>query len=772
MDFGQAVDVLVQPPGNYVYHLSLILILVLLFATAQIYRTRKVPLGSSWTYVGGTLATLRITLLIVVGVSWLTLVEVKPFLPPLDRLISTLQLIAFASPLVFPVRKQSNVVLTSGLVFFIFLSFIATLVYTLLFGTLGPFNSTWPSFLWIVLGLIIAIGIDLLIIIRKPTGWQTPLIGYMILTAGLGAHLWAGSPNGDYPAYFRLAELIAYPSITVFAIRSLAMYQPPKSGLRLVKLERINGAPVNNEEVIRELSPLISVATLEELAKGIVRTLAHIMRSEYALLLTPPDSSGEFSIAHGYDLIRDKPIPGARLDSRKLPVVHNALLNKRSLNLPAKSHAPDLKSLKDSLSLPTQGPALMAPLLHAEKLLGGVLLLSPYTRQKWMVEDQKNLEHLASHIAQRVLHLQKQRKAGTPLAQGQELDIQKAKQEVTRLLEENIQLRTELASQNDRPSRVQPEDISELVRMQEIAQETIGRLEKEVKRLIRAEIPQTPAAKIPAANRLPSELQEALLSYAGFEVPEDGSDAAALLPFSKPEEDGAEVIHELAQELRRPMSSIVGYTDLLLSGLTGDLGIRQKKFIDRIQTSISKLGTLLNDLVQMTAIDSNGMNLKLAPINLRNCVREAVSISKTLAEEKHLMLRDRIAGNLPLVNADPEALQQVLFHMIQNAFSASPMGGQIMLDARKIPAEREAFVVFSVTDNGGGVLPEFLGKVFDHSASDRQAIQGLGEDRIGLALVKSMVEAMNGRVWIESQVGIGNRLSVLLPAAENNSLKN
>ncbi len=214
------------------------------------------------------------------------------------------------------------------------------------------------------------------------------------------------------------------------------------------------------------------------------------------------------------------------------------------------------------------------------------------------------------------------------------------------------------------------------------------------------------------------------------------------------------------------MSSILGYTELLLGDSVGRLGMTQRQFVERIRTAVDRMRMLLSDLVQVTAMEMGELTLTPAPIDFLQCIEEAVAQVGGTLREKDLGLRLDFPDEVPAVMGEHGALVQILVHLLSNAAGASPDGAEIGVNASVVDAEPNGFLLLSVKDKGEGVSPADLSRVFEPLyRAESSLISGLGESSVGLALVRTLCEELSGRVWVESQPGEGSSLSVLLPLA-------
>lgn len=227
----------------------------------------------------------------------------------------------------------------------------------------------------------------------------------------------------------------------------------------------------------------------------------------------------------------------------------------------------------------------------------------------------------------------------------------------------------------------------------------------------------------------------------------------------------AEIIASIAQELRQPLSSVLGYTDLLLSESVGILGALQRSFLERVRTSTDRMDTLIEDLIHIAELDTAGVEIMRKPVDLSEVMDDAINMVRDQLQEKRIVLRVDLPQQLPELQTDQDALQQVLLHLLQNADAATPAEGEITLRAF---VEREddlgEFVLIQVSDTGGGIPENDLSRVFSRVyRAQNPIIQGVGDTGVGLTIAETLTEALGGRIWVESEEGVGARFSILLP---------
>jgi signal transduction histidine kinase len=220
----------------------------------------------------------------------------------------------------------------------------------------------------------------------------------------------------------------------------------------------------------------------------------------------------------------------------------------------------------------------------------------------------------------------------------------------------------------------------------------------------------------------------------------------------------------ISQELRTPTTSIVGYTELLLGESVGRLERTQRKFLTHIRDNAGKIVLQLDNLVSLDNVDSRQLEMRAEALDLPAVIEEATAAVASRLAEKQQLLQVQVESDLPLVRADPDAMYHVLVYLLLNAHHCSPGEAEIRLAAGSIDPEGGDYVSLSVTDAGGGVAPKDIKVVFNRFyRSDAPHIAGLGDPEMNLPLVKALVEAHGGRLWMDSVPGASSTFTVLLP---------
>jgi signal transduction histidine kinase len=226
---------------------------------------------------------------------------------------------------------------------------------------------------------------------------------------------------------------------------------------------------------------------------------------------------------------------------------------------------------------------------------------------------------------------------------------------------------------------------------------------------------------------------------------------------------GEEIIASIAQELRTPMTSIAGYTDLLLGESVGILGAMQRQFLQRVKANVERMGALLNDLIGVAAIDTGRIKLEPEPIDAVEVVEEAIMSASAQFRERGITIQLDLDEDLPQIQADRDNMHQILSHLLSNASAVTPPGGEVRVGAH-MNSEAPDFVLISITDCGGGIDPLDRQRVFNRMyRADNPLIAGLGETGVGMSIARALVEAHGGRIWVESDMGKGSTFTFIIP---------
>ena len=769
---------LTTPEGSLVYHIVLVFAIITTLQSAYFHaRASGFPQARRAVFGLAILITAQIALFLFNALATQRLISLPAFLPPIDRALTLFSLLWMIWLWGFPEPSRgADVAIT-----LISLLVAAAFTLTLLSHSQNPsvsFNLTIYDFLWQAASIGIAVIGLLLIVLRRPNGWGNGMAVLLLALAGHAIYLLFGrSTAGDFPGSVRLAYLAIAPILMTLPQR----FPAPPTGPTSINKQT---SPVDERrrystdpKTFHALLALAAESSPDKLSEAITRAIAQTILADLCFLIYLTDNNNQMQIASGYDLIREENLDGGSMSKTMIPMLTNAIQRGRALRLPSSSTSADIKGLSDMLGLSSPGHLMSVPIVTPEKdPIGGVLLLSPYSNRLWSAEDQAFLANIAMSLV--------------PIIQrGQKLSSLEIKTEQTRQALEASQMRlTDLERRNSdllkqmdavradsQEGLAQAENLAAMTKMQDESQKVIEKLKKENEELRAAKsVVVTSTAAPMASKQVEDELRRTLeevarlqnqLAEANMRVIE--AEKGTVVTHST---EQAEVVASISQELRQPMSSIVGYTDLLLGESVGILGALQRKFVERIKASTERVGTLIDDLIQVTTLETGLNELKPESVDLNLIIDNAMSYTSSQVREKNISIHLDLPKNMSNIQADREALQQIVIHLLQNAGAASPVEGSVDLRVRTQAEAGQEYVLIQVTDSGGGIPSDDLPRVFTRLyRADNVLIQGVGDTGVGLSIAKTLTEAQKGRIWVETQMGSGSTFSVLLPIAKNNA---
>ena len=234
----------------------------------------------------------------------------------------------------------------------------------------------------------------------------------------------------------------------------------------------------------------------------------------------------------------------------------------------------------------------------------------------------------------------------------------------------------------------------------------------------------------------------------------------------------SEFVSLVAHELKNPMTSIKGYSELLATGAVGQINEMQTNFLSTIRSNVERMSALVSDLNDQAKIEAGRLRLEFAPVDLREALEEVLRSTKRQVEEKHQEVELAMPDELPKVWADRLRVTQVLTNLVSNANKYTPEGGRIYIGAAASANHWDAegakqVVHLWVKDNGIGISEEDQAKIFVKffRSDDTKAREAPGTG-LGLNITKSLVEMQGGRIWFESEFRSGTVFNFTVPIAE------
>jgi len=220
-----------------------------------------------------------------------------------------------------------------------------------------------------------------------------------------------------------------------------------------------------------------------------------------------------------------------------------------------------------------------------------------------------------------------------------------------------------------------------------------------------------------------------------------------------------EFLSTVSHELRAPLHSISGFMQLLLDEKVEDRAT-QREVLETVARQTERLTRLINDLLDVSRMESGWLDLQKGPVRMHDVVQEIVAEVRPMAEGKPVTVTDHTTPDLPIVLADQERLAQVIRNLTHNAIKFTPPNGRIGISA----SVSEGTLVVSVQDSGTGIANEAMRHLFERfyqaDASDTRRAGGTG---LGLYICRQIVTAHGGKIWVESELGKGSTFHFSLP---------
>jgi two-component system, NtrC family, sensor kinase len=261
-------------------------------------------------------------------------------------------------------------------------------------------------------------------------------------------------------------------------------------------------------------------------------------------------------------------------------------------------------------------------------------------------------------------------------------------------------------------------------------------------------------------NSMASALQE---SYAGLErkveertheIEEKGRQLEVA------NQHKSEFLANMSHELRTPLNAIIGFSEVLLQRMFGEINAKQEEYLQDVLSSGRHLLSLINDILDLSKVEAGRMELELGRFDLPATLQDTQILVRERAARHGITLALEVDGRLGAVVADERKLKQVVLNLLSNAVKFTPEGGRV--EVRAVPTD--GAVEISVTDTGIGIAPENQEAIFEEfrqvSGEYAHKREGTG---LGLTLARKFVELHGGRIWVKSQLGQGSTFTFSLP---------
>jgi signal transduction histidine kinase/CheY-like chemotaxis protein len=225
----------------------------------------------------------------------------------------------------------------------------------------------------------------------------------------------------------------------------------------------------------------------------------------------------------------------------------------------------------------------------------------------------------------------------------------------------------------------------------------------------------------------------------------------------------SEFLASMSHELRTPLNAVLGFSEVLLEKMFGDINERQEEYLRDIHGSGRHLLELLNEILDLSKVEAGRMDLQYSDVGVRSLLEETVALLRERATGSGIDLRVEVAAGVDTVYSDRLRLKQVLVNLVGNAVKFTQQGGAVTVRAEPDGPE----IAITVTDTGIGIPPEDHERIFE---SFQQGGRGPSHEEgtgLGLTLSRRIVELLGGRMWLHSEVGAGSTFGFSLPASSD-----
>ncbi len=224
----------------------------------------------------------------------------------------------------------------------------------------------------------------------------------------------------------------------------------------------------------------------------------------------------------------------------------------------------------------------------------------------------------------------------------------------------------------------------------------------------------------------------------------------------------SEFLANMSHELRTPLNAIIGFSEVLLERMFGDLNEKQEEYLRDIYTSGQHLLSLINDILDLSKIEAGRMELEPAAFDLPTTIENALTLVRERAGRRSIALHQAVDRRVSQIPGDERKIKQVLLNLLSNALKFTPEGGRVEVRARLVDGMAEV----SVADTGIGIAPQDQEAVFEEFRQVGTAAKKVEGTGLGLALSRKLIELHGGRIWLDSEVGAGSTFTFTLPLSD------
>ena len=711
-------------------------------------------------------------------------------LPPLEHFVDALTVILLIwalAPQLTRLPRLNHVILVVILLFGgVMYLFLAQNWYSAVLNdaAVASYNLSSQAIIWSVFQLALLVPGLLIVLAVRRHDWLLRAIILFILAAAHGLRLInypeTAAISTDIAYWARLGNLLALPLLAALAYRhNLAellqthRYQRPPSE-QLAHFLQLSRQVINSLDLNRTLNDAISLAT--ELTPA----------NFAALALINQDDPDRLRLVTSQPQADEQALWGLSLSD--WPALRLALQQKHHIQLtPVGIGARQLHELSRELSIPEASSLLIEPLHYQGQELGVLILANLDETDGWQASDKALVPFIAGYLAQAIANSRQYEQAvqaATPLqlaeteagqpVSGRLLDLEKkdeaAQAQIETLLARLNQTENQLLaaqeklnqlSANDDASSEPPYTVEQIALLENenaALRESLREAEEAMAMVSASEGGLSTEWVMLALTRYSGELEEAQTRIQELEQ--------RLADWEQVETERN--LSHLVEDLRTPLTSVAGYTDLLLSQTLGTLVPKQTNVLRRIEANVEQTETLLSQMMHLLAAQAEPLRDTREPVHLQEMVETAVTTLVPSLRSKGICLYMETGISPATVWANRNALHQITLHLLRYACHSSPSNGRITIQTRtsQLPPDDAGgngptdFLQLTVSEIGEPLPFEERLRLFQTP----QSKNGRHPDQLNdLYQARSLIAAHGGRIWVESLADAGNILSALLP---------
>ncbi|OQY21716.1 MAG: hypothetical protein DRI77_02515 [Chloroflexi bacterium] len=644
----------------------------------------------------------------------------------------------------------------------------------------------WQQTFWYIVSLLLALVPALLLLLRPQEDKQSPAVagfailflGFIFLTVGslsLTTHRW-NLESYALIGWGRFIHLLGYPLFAVAVYRTaLQDMWAYRHELQAMSEESLRQA--------RELHFLVEISRVLGDSLNLDTILQHVVESvtlalnadRCAIFLTDPSEPETIQLAAQYiPLQREKRLteqPTIPLSEQ--PTLAYVLQRRKQLLLNTEADNPRLQALYRLLGCQQTGPTIVQPLFRQRRVLGALVVGDDHSQRTFGPNEGRLCQSIATQISATLENVN--------LYRGLKIQARQLA-ELLQLREEEVRRRTAIL-ENITEGVIVSDGEGCVAGVNAAAEHILGTprqrlMGRPLEHLVGdVTFSSNSNWKLIAQSNTPLqtifELEGKIVYISAAPVLTPAGDQLGTVAVlrdvtreTESERTKSEFITAISHELRTPLTAIRGYAEALTSGMVGAMDSAQSHFVTVIRDNALRMASLSDNLIAVAQIEKGFLQLEYGEVDLNSLIDDTVRSFQSQIEA-HQLETSLELGDLPPIEADPARMQQALGNLISNAVKFTYPGGRITIGASMLYGDSEQSTphcAIWVEDTGIGISSEEKNHIWERFYRPANPLaaetSGLG---VGLSVVKSLVEAHGGRVWLESTLGTGSKFTILVP---------